>query len=106
MAYNGKPYTTDRKRRQAFKTYNSKINTILRLTNALERDINKITGNTERNQQIDNTLNINSQLELISNSLLDMRDKLEKHNTDQQIRAQNHFTLNPNFNYNLNSAYA
>ena len=55
-----------------------KVESILRLSNALQRDVDRISG--QRSQQ--NTtqpMDINSKLDFISQNLVEIRDKLEAH---------------------------
>jgi hypothetical protein len=42
----------------------------MRLTYALERDINKMTGIQDSNQEMDKNLHQNAKLDLISNSFM------------------------------------
>jgi hypothetical protein len=52
----------------------TKIDSIIRLTHALERDINKIIGIQDSNQEMDKSLHQNAKPDVILNKLL---EKLE-----------------------------
>jgi hypothetical protein len=84
----------------------TKIDSIMRLTYVLERDINKITGIQDLNQEIDKNLHQNAKLDVISNKLLEIRDKLEinSRNNSQSNFQQNGYNTNfvPN-NYCFNN---
>ena len=66
---------------------NTKIDSILRITYALNRDINKIIGKTEDNNSFDG-LDKDIKLDIISKTLLEMRDKLETYSQTQQNSKQ------------------
>ncbi len=87
----------DKSRRRSFsiRRYKTRINSIYRLTFALKRDIDRIVGenNTTHHQNTDQ--NINVKLDLIANTLLEMRDKLEKSFNNQRV---NSIQMNPNPN--------
>ena len=56
---------------------NLRIDSILRLAKALDRDVNKIIGKPETQHTFNNRLDSNSKLELIADLLLEVRDKME-----------------------------
>jgi len=81
----------------------TKIDSIYRLAYALERDINKITGNCALTIDFNKSLDQSFKLDIISDKLLELRDKLEKNfNNDQQNFSQlnNYTNYVPNYNYN------
>ena len=64
--------------------HHMKLKTIVRLVYALERDVDKLRGQPSEERQTlpynSNTAeNIDDNLDLISNTLLEIRDKLESH---------------------------
>ena len=66
-----------------------KIDSILQLTKALDRDINRITRKTDAIPVTDNNLNTNAKLDIIPNIIFEVRDKLEtNHKTTQQTNPQ------------------
>ena len=65
----------------------TKIDSIIRLTYALNRDVNKIIGRTEENYSFEG-LNKDIKLDLISKTLLEMRDKLENYSKLQEKPTQ------------------
>ena len=55
---------------------NNKVDSILRLSNALQRDVNRITGQyTNPNSR--HNMDLNAKLDVISENLMELRDKLE-----------------------------
>ncbi len=105
MPSNRNKYSTDRKRRHQIHTNNTKIDTIFRLTLAMERDINKLTTNLESNRVIDQSLHQHYKLDLISNILLELRDKLETYSRTN-LQTFNNNSSNNNLNPNTNLNYS
>lgn len=75
MASNG---STDRKRREFIKQNRIKIDQILRLTDGLEREISRITGEEIEIREHKRTNNYNFKLDIICDQLLKLRETLEK----------------------------
>ena len=67
---------------------NYKIDSILRLSKALNRDVNKITGKSDNDSQIEH-LDNETKLDIISNTLLEIRDKLENYGKSIPNSTQN-----------------
>ncbi len=70
MSNEKRKYSTDKIRRTQNHLRSTKIDSIMRLTYALERDINKMTGIQDSNQEMDKNLHQNAKLDLISNSFM------------------------------------
>jgi hypothetical protein len=100
MPSNRNKYSTDRKRRHQIHTNNTKVDAIFRLTLAMERNINKLTANLESNRVIDQSLQ-HYKLDLISNVLLELKDKLETYSRTN-LQTFNNFSSNNNLNSNTN----
>ncbi len=72
----------------------------------MERDINRLTANPESNRDINQSLHQNYKLDLISNILLELRDKLETYSrnnsqTQNNINPSNNLNPHTNFNYSI-----
>jgi hypothetical protein len=113
MATNKNSFSKDKKRRDALRRHSNKTDSILRLTFALNRDIDKMIGNTIESYETDTKLDLSLKLDMISGKLLEMRDKLEKHcnlntfNTNLQLNTNNVYsdnnrTQNTNYTYPVN----
>lgn len=74
----------------------TKIDSILRITYALNRDVNKIVGKTEESNAIEG-LDKDIKLDIISNTLLEIRDKLENYSKAQP--NNNQILQNPNIQH-------
>jgi hypothetical protein len=98
MATNKNSFSKDKKRRDALRRHSNKTDSILRLTFALNRDIDKMIGNAVESYETDTKLDLSLKLDLISGKLLEMRDKLEKH--------CNSNTSNANLQLNTNNVYS
>jgi hypothetical protein len=115
MATNKNNFLKDKKRRNALRRHSNETDSILRLTFALNRDIDKMIGNTIESYEMDTKLDLSLKLDLISGKLLEMRDKLEKHcnsntsNTNLQLNTNNVYSNNnciQNTNYTYPENYS
>jgi hypothetical protein len=110
MATNKNSFSKDKKRRDALRRHSNKTDSILRLTFALNRDMDKMIGNTIESYETDTKLDLSLKLDMISGKLLEMRDKLEKYcnlntfSTNLQLNTNNVYSNN-NCIQNTNYTY-
>jgi hypothetical protein len=74
-----KYFSTDKKRKYTFKRNNTKVDSIHRLTLAMKRDVDRLTGNATQTLEANADINQNHKLDIIANALLEIRDRIEKH---------------------------
>jgi hypothetical protein len=78
----------------------TKIDSIMRLTHALERDINQIIGINDSNQEMDKNVHQNAKLDVISNKLLEIRDELEINSKNNSQNSYNTYFVPNNYCFN------
>jgi predicted translin family RNA/ssDNA-binding protein len=90
-----KHFSTDKKRKYTFKRNNTKVDSIHRLTLSLKRDIDRLTGNTTQTLEKNSGIDQNHKLDIIANTLLEIRDRIEKHfNSFQYNNCMNQVSNN------------
>lgn len=100
-----KKHNTDNKKRYYLKRDKTKIDSIFRLTSPLKRDIDRYTGQMAYTDHQTQKIEQHVKLDVIANTLLEIRDKLEKILTAHHNVPYNYVNqtpINPNFNYNPN----
>ena len=79
MSRQNRSFNSQNRRDLTSNRLNSKVDSVLRLSNALLRDVNRSNAQNVQ-QRPTQQMDLNSKLDLISENLIEVRDKLESYN--------------------------